>query len=77
MRLKELKDEVSEHWNSAVCDGTLIAYNTALKSFKTFLLLNNITGSVKSLPEVPDFFSCTQHFVSKHWALNIAQSNCI
>ena len=60
MGLKELKDEVSELWNSAVSDRTLVAYNTAVKSFKTFLLLNNITDSVQSLPEVPeDIFSCT------------------
>lgn len=54
MGLKELQDDVSELWNKAVGDKTMIVYNTGVKSFTKFLLLNNIINSVQTLPEVSE-----------------------
>ena len=54
MGLDELRDEVSELWNKAVGDRTMTVYNTGVKSFTKFLLLNNITNSVQTLPEVSE-----------------------
>ena len=54
MGLDELRDEVSELWYKAVGDRTMTVYNTGVKSFTKFLLLNNITNSVQTLPEVSE-----------------------
>ena len=54
MGLDELRVEVSELWNKAVGDRTMTVYNTGVKSFTKFLLLNNITNSVQTLPEVSE-----------------------
>ena len=54
MGLDKLKDDVSELWNKAVGDRTMTVYNTGVKSFTKFLLLNNIIESVQPLPEVSE-----------------------
>lgn len=54
MEIDKLRNEVSSLWNSALSERTLLAYKTAVKSFKTFMLLNNFTSSVQTLPIVSE-----------------------
>ena len=52
--LDKLKNDVSELWNKAVGERTMIVYNTGVKSLTKFLLLNNIINSIQTLPEVSE-----------------------
>lgn len=45
---------VSSLWDYAVNDSTLKNYDTALNSFKTFLLLNNLATNMDKLPAVSE-----------------------
>ena len=54
MGLGKLKENVSELWNIAMGERKMIVYNTGVKSFAKFLLLNNIKNSTQTLAEVSE-----------------------
>ena len=50
----DLNETVSSLWDHALSTNTLKSYQTALQSFKTFLLQNNLAQTSFSLPVVTD-----------------------
>lgn len=54
MGVTDLNGTVTMLWDNALSERTMDTYSTAVKSFKTFLLLNNISSEVKMLPEVSE-----------------------
>lgn len=54
MGVADLRQTVTSLWDYAVSDTTLSAYETAVRSFKRFLLLYTLASSVHTLPEVKE-----------------------
>ena len=51
MELSELQHTVTSLWDNAVSARTLSTYQTGLRSFQTFLLMNNLTQHNDPLPK--------------------------
>ena len=54
MGVTNLNNTVSLLWDNALSERTLSTYSAGVNSFKTFLLLNNISSDVRKLPEVTE-----------------------
>ena len=54
MGIDNLNNTVSVIWDNALSERTLSTYSAGVKSFKTFLMLNNVCGDVRNLPEVTE-----------------------
>lgn len=54
MGVTNLNNTVSVLWDNALSERTLSTYSAGVNSFKTFLLLNNISSDVRKLPEVTE-----------------------
>ena len=58
MELTELQENVNSLWDNAVSVRTLSAYETGLRSFQTFLLMNNLAQHMDPLPRVSEEVLC-------------------
>ena len=58
MELTELRETVNSLWNNAVSARTLSAYQTGLRSFQQFLLMNNLAQHMDPLPRVSEDVVC-------------------
>ena len=58
MELTELQETVNSLWDNAVSVRTLSAYETGLRSFQTFLLMNNLAQHMDPLPRVSEDVLC-------------------
>ena len=54
MGVTNLNNTVSLLWDNALSERTLSTYSAGVNSFKTFLLLNNISNDVRKQPEVTE-----------------------
>ena len=54
MGVTNLNNTVSLLWDNALSERTLSTYSAGVNSFKTFLLLNNISSDVRKLSEVTE-----------------------
>ena len=54
MGVVSLNNTVSLIWDNAVSERTLSTYSAGVKSFKTLLMMNNISSDVRTLPEVTE-----------------------
>lgn len=58
MELNELRETVQSLWNHAVSARTLSAYETGIKSFKTFVLMNNLAQHMEPLSVLSEDVLC-------------------
>ena len=58
MELTELQETVNSFWDNAVSVRRLSSYETGLRSFQTFLLMNNLAQHMDPLPRVSADVSC-------------------
>ena len=56
--MNELRETINHLWDNAVSGRTMSAYQTGLRSFQTFLLMNNITQHIDPLPGVSEDVLC-------------------
>ena len=78
LEMTSLSNTISFLWDNALGNGTMTTYNTGVKSFKTFLLLNNIASDVTILPEVSrDIFLMYTAYCYNTLQINIELSNYI